>query len=130
MSTVINEGAKVYIAGVRRISWDTGEMCEFASTLVSALGALGESISYHYLMGTSGAAFRFTLKPGAWDLAIMGSAISRPIPTSRSAARLPPLVTTLPSMSEHGTIPPTVNPFHPATQRILDTSPRIWPGSR
>jgi hypothetical protein len=42
-------------------------MCEFASALVSALQCLGEDIAYHYVMGTSGAAFRFTLTPGEWD---------------------------------------------------------------
>ena len=64
MSTIKKKGRKVYIDGVRKISWDTGEMCEFASALVSAMHCLGESIPYHYVMGTSGAAFRFTLNPG------------------------------------------------------------------
>ncbi len=67
MSSVTIDGEKVYIPGVRRISWDTGEMCEFASALVSALGCFGESISYDFVMGTSGVAFRFTLDPGEWD---------------------------------------------------------------
>jgi hypothetical protein len=61
------EGTKVYIEGVRKISWDTGEMCEFASALVSAMQCLGECIPYPYVMGTSGVAFRFTLSPGEWD---------------------------------------------------------------
>jgi hypothetical protein len=72
MSIVMHEGAKVYIAGVRRISWDTGEMCEFASALVSALGTLGENIPYPFIMGASGAAFRFTLNPGVWDFSNYG----------------------------------------------------------
>lgn len=67
MSTVKTEGDKTYIEGVRRISWDTGEMCEFASALVSAMLCLGEDISYNYVMGTSGVAFRFTLNPSEWD---------------------------------------------------------------
>lgn len=67
MSTVKTEGDKTYIEGVRRISWDTGEMCEFASALVSAMLCLGEDISYDYVMGTSGVAFRFTLNPSEWD---------------------------------------------------------------
>ncbi len=66
------EDRKVYIEGVRKISWDTGEMCEFASTLTSALSCLGEEISYHYVMGTWGAAFRFTLNPGEWDFGNYG----------------------------------------------------------
>ncbi|MHB1356425.1 MAG: hypothetical protein ACYCZF_10670 [Anaerolineae bacterium] len=72
MSPVIHAGAKTYIPGMRRISWDTGEMCEFASALVSALSALGENIAYPYVMGASGAAFRFTLNPGAWDFGNYG----------------------------------------------------------
>jgi hypothetical protein len=67
MSSIKRDGQKVYIEDVRRISWDTGEMCEFASALVSALHCLGEQVTYHYVMGTSGAAFRFTLAPGEWD---------------------------------------------------------------
>jgi hypothetical protein len=31
MSTATKENTKVYIEGVRKVSWDTGEMCEFAS---------------------------------------------------------------------------------------------------
>lgn len=67
MSTVKTEGKKVYIEGVRKMSWDTGEMCEFASALMSAMLRLGEDVPYHYIMGTSGVAFRFTLNPGEWD---------------------------------------------------------------
>lgn len=69
---IVRKGTKVYIAGVRRISWDTGEMCEFASALISALDALGACIPYPYVMGASGAAFRFTLNPGAWDFGNYG----------------------------------------------------------
>ena len=64
---VKKEGSKVYIEGVRQVTWDTGEMCEFASCLVVALQALGEDISYEYVMGTSGVAFRFTINPGQFD---------------------------------------------------------------
>jgi hypothetical protein len=72
MFAVKKEGRKVYIEGVRTISWDTGEMCEFASALVSAIPCLGESAPYHYVMGTSGAAFRFTLDPGEWEFGNYG----------------------------------------------------------
>ena len=67
INTIKNENGKVYIEGVRKVSWDTGEMCEFASSLVSALICLGEDIPYNYVMGTSGVSFRFTLYPGEWD---------------------------------------------------------------
>jgi hypothetical protein len=72
MPTVKREGSKVYIEGVRRLSWDTGEMCEFASALVAALEVRGERVAYPYVMGTSGAAFRFTLNPGAWNFGNYG----------------------------------------------------------
>jgi hypothetical protein len=67
MSTIKRQGNKVYIDGVRRIAWDTGEMCEFAASLVSALDCLGERVPYHAVMGASGAAFRFTINPEQWD---------------------------------------------------------------
>ncbi|MFC1718797.1 hypothetical protein ACFL6S_34415 [Candidatus Poribacteria bacterium] len=67
MATIKKEGRKVYIEGVRKISWATGEMCEFASALTAALECLGEEISYHFAMGTSGVAFRFVMSPGEWN---------------------------------------------------------------
>ena len=72
MSAVKRENDKVYIEGVRKVSWDTGEMCEFASSLTSALNCLGEDVPYYYVMGTSGVAFRFTLNPGEWDFGNYG----------------------------------------------------------
>ena len=72
MSTVKKENSKVYIKGVRKISWNTGEMCEFASSLVSAISSLGGCVPYHYAMGTSGVAFRFTLYPGEWEFSSYG----------------------------------------------------------
>lgn len=56
MPTIKKEGSKVYLEGVRKVSWDTGEMCEFASALVSAMQCLGERVPYYYVMGTSGVA--------------------------------------------------------------------------
>jgi len=67
MSSLRRASNKVYIEGVRKVSWDTGEMCEFASSLTSALKYMGEDISYHYVMGTSGVAFRFIIDPGKWN---------------------------------------------------------------
>jgi hypothetical protein len=67
IATVKRDNEKVYIKDVRKVSWDTGEMCEFASSLVSAMNSLGEDIPYYYVMGMSGVAFRFTLNPGEWD---------------------------------------------------------------
>jgi hypothetical protein len=67
IGTSTKDNGKVYIKDVHRMSWETGEMCEFASSLVSALSCLGDNIPYDYVMGTSGVAFRFTLNPGEWD---------------------------------------------------------------
>ncbi len=67
MSNIIRNQGKVYIEGARRIAWDTGEMCEFASAFVSALETLNEKIPYSFVMGVSGVAFRTTIAPGEWD---------------------------------------------------------------
>jgi hypothetical protein len=47
MPITTQEGCKRYIEGVRKIAWDTGEMCEFAAALTSAIHCLGEDIPYH-----------------------------------------------------------------------------------
>lgn len=67
MFTLMKENQKIYIPNAPRVTWDSGEMCEFASCLVSALACRGEEIEYAFVMGTSGAAFRFTIAPGKWD---------------------------------------------------------------
>jgi hypothetical protein len=67
MKTIEKEGQKVFLTGVRKVSWDSGEMCEFASCFISAMECLGETIPYPYVMGTSGISFRFTLSPGEWE---------------------------------------------------------------
>ncbi len=89
MGLVMRDGTKVTIEGVRRVSWDTGEMCEFASCLVSALTCLGDPIPYDYVMGTSGVAFRFTLDPGRWEFGnygILNTAPDRYAPIRRAFA--------------------------------------------
>ena len=67
MHAVRREGSKVYIEDVPRMSWDTGEMCEFSSALVRCMECLGEPLAYHHAMGTSGVAFRFVLSPDIWE---------------------------------------------------------------
>jgi hypothetical protein len=64
---ILKSDHKLTIENVRKVSWDTGEMCEFASCLVSALQALGEDVPYYRVMGASGAAFRFTIAPTQWE---------------------------------------------------------------
>lgn len=65
--TVRREGSRVYIEGAPRVTWDTGQMCEFASCLVSALDCLGRPVPYSDVMAACGAAFRFTLSPDHWN---------------------------------------------------------------
>lgn len=72
MGTVRRDKGKVYIEGVRKVSWNTGEMCEFASAFVSAMRSIGEDIPYDYVVGTSGVAFRFSIIPGAWEFSTYG----------------------------------------------------------
>ena len=67
MNTLWREDGRVYLPGVRKVSWDTGEMCEFASSFVSAMQYLGEDLSYPFVMGTSGVAFRFSIATGEWE---------------------------------------------------------------
>ncbi|HEY3412392.1 MAG TPA: hypothetical protein VGM51_04940 [Armatimonadota bacterium] len=61
------DGGRVFIEGAPRVTWDTGQMCEFASCLVSALDCLGQTVPYHDVMAACGAAFRFTLSPDHWN---------------------------------------------------------------
>lgn len=72
MHEVKQDGRKVYIEDVPRVSWANGEMCEFASCLVSAMKCLGEDAAYSYVMGVSGAAFRFALEPKNWAFSNWG----------------------------------------------------------
>lgn len=67
MHRVVREQSRAYIEGVRQVTWDTGEMCEFAACLVSAMDVLGAPVDYHRVMGLSGAAFRLTLHPDPWE---------------------------------------------------------------
>jgi hypothetical protein len=67
MNAVRHVGSKVYIEGVPRMSWDTGEVCEFASALVRCMGCLDEPVDYHHVLGVSGVAFRFVLNRDIWD---------------------------------------------------------------
>jgi hypothetical protein len=67
LRTVKRVDHKVYLPEVRKVSWGSGEMCEFTACLVSAMECLGEEVPYAFVMGTSGVAFRFTLSPGEWE---------------------------------------------------------------
>ncbi len=70
--TILKTDQKLIIENVRKVSWDTGEMCEFASCFVSGLQALGDEIPYDFVMGTSGVSYRFTIDPGRWEFGNYG----------------------------------------------------------
>ncbi|MBI3921740.1 MAG: hypothetical protein HY318_10020 [Armatimonadetes bacterium] len=60
---VIREGNKVWIEGVEPHRWI--ERCNsIVNCLTGAVRAVGEDLTYEYLMGASGAAFRVQVNPG------------------------------------------------------------------
>ena len=67
MKQVIRIDKKVYIPDVPRMSWDTGEMCEFASAFVRAVSCLGHKAEYDLITGITGAAFRFVMDEAIWN---------------------------------------------------------------
>lgn len=72
MAEVRTEGTRAYLDGVEPMSWSTGEMCEFASALTRTLGCAGEDVAYHYVMGVTGVAFRFTIGSELWNPGFYG----------------------------------------------------------
>lgn len=67
MNAVKRVGSKVYIEDVPRMSWDTGEMCEFASAFVRAARCIDVDVEYSFITGVTGAAFRFVLDEEIWN---------------------------------------------------------------
>lgn len=72
MVEVKTEGTKVYLDGVEPMCWSTGEMCEFAAALTRTLACVGDDVPYHYIMGVTGVAFRFTIGSELWDPGFYG----------------------------------------------------------
>jgi hypothetical protein len=64
---MIKENGKTYIPEIPRMSWETGEMCEFASAFVRAVRCLDDVVDYNFVTGVSGAAFRFVLDEKIWN---------------------------------------------------------------
>ena len=54
---------EVFIEGIPRMQFGTGMDCSFIRSAQVALDAIGESYSYSFLMGISGAAFRIHFHP-------------------------------------------------------------------
>jgi hypothetical protein len=70
--SVNTEDNRTYLEGVRPLDWGTGEMCEFAAALTRTLSRVGEEVSYHFLMGMTGVACRFTMGPELWNSGFYG----------------------------------------------------------
>ena len=66
IETVDNESRSV-IPNLPKMSWDSGEMCEFASAFTRAARCLGVNADYESVTGMSGAAFRFVLDESIWN---------------------------------------------------------------
>ena len=62
--TVIENVPKVAFAPIHDGKW---EFTPFPSCLKAALSSIGDSFSYHYLLGTSGAAFRLVWHGKRWE---------------------------------------------------------------
>jgi tetratricopeptide (TPR) repeat protein len=69
---VDRDAEAVVLKGIEPLDWGTGEMCEFASALTRTLGCAGENVPYHYVMGVTGVAFRFTMGPELWNPGFYG----------------------------------------------------------
>ena len=66
------DGTKVYLEGIQPMTWGGGQMCEFAAAMVRTLSCVGEDVPYHYVMGVTGVAFRFTFGPEHWNPGFYG----------------------------------------------------------
>lgn len=60
-------GVEKVLAGVEELGWFTGQECTFVGALTAAMRAIGEDVTYDYLMGVSGAAFRLLFRQSRPD---------------------------------------------------------------
>jgi len=63
---VMKDGGKVYIKGVDRLQWGKGQDCTFMGALTAMARYLGDDVTYDYLMGVSGMAFRVQKWEQGW----------------------------------------------------------------
>jgi len=68
------EGTRTYLEGIQPGFWEAGEMCEFASAFTCTLACVGEDVPYHYVLGVTGVAFRFTFGAELWNPGFYGFA--------------------------------------------------------
>ncbi|MBM3240166.1 hypothetical protein FJZ31_28105 [Candidatus Poribacteria bacterium] len=57
-STEVTEGKTMIIKSVGRLQWGKGMESTYIGALTVAMNAIGEDVTYDYLMGVSGTAFR------------------------------------------------------------------------
>jgi hypothetical protein len=60
---VMDEEDRVFLKGIPRLEWGKGMETSFIRSVQVALNALGETYSYDFLMGISGAIFRIHVHP-------------------------------------------------------------------
>ena len=57
-----------FIPGLQKVDWsDTRRQSEYVNSVISALGALGETLSYDYVCAVSGSAFRTSFSMEGWN---------------------------------------------------------------
>lgn len=66
---------KMFLPGIVRLEWQNNMDCTWAGALYAALKYMGESITYEYIMGVSGACYRFAFNP-SWDYNSVDALIS------------------------------------------------------
>ena len=63
MNKIRNTGDRIYIENIPRLEWGKNNDISFIKSSQLALNSIGENYSYDFLMGISGAAFRFHFHP-------------------------------------------------------------------
>ncbi|MDF2801004.1 MAG: hypothetical protein K0S61_907 [Anaerocolumna sp.] len=65
---VVNQNNKdrLILENIPKLSWDKGMDCTWAGALTVCMNYLGETYSYEYIMGVSGAGYRLAFTP-VWD---------------------------------------------------------------
>lgn len=61
-----SSAARAELTGVGKLAWGQGRDCTFAGTMTALANYLGDKVTYDYLMGTSGMAFRVQKWAKGW----------------------------------------------------------------
>ncbi len=65
-SNIIKQDGKVFIEGVPKLGWGLGKENTFMGAMQSTLNTIGDDVTYEYLMGISGSAFRLHFHYPVW----------------------------------------------------------------